>query len=306
MPRIPTAIVQVLPVVLRAGQKFGVNITPAHFYSEIPDMAHLRRETYWRKPWSMVGVQGADIDPQVDRLRAWAKGLEEALGSDQIHRAACERNGEVGFGPIEAPALYAFARANRPGRVVQVGCGVSTAVLLQAANDDPAWRPQITCIEPYPTDFLRKEASRGRIRLIPEMAQCVELENLTALDTGDLFFVDSTHTVKPGSEVLRIIFDVLPQLAPGVFVHFHDIYFPYDYPPGLFKAAFIGRESPLLHAFLCMNSSYAIAVSLSMLHHARPEKLREVFPAYNPRPTKDGLAVGEGHYPSSTYLVRVS
>src|SRR5215211_7782825 len=65
--------------------------------------------------------------------------------------------------------------------------------------------------------------------VIQAEAQKVPLMQLAALEPGDLLFVDSTHTVRPNSEVNLIVLEVLPRLPPGVFVHFHDIYFPYDY-----------------------------------------------------------------------------
>ena len=60
-----------------------------------------------------------------------------------------------------------------------------------------------------------------------------------------MLFVDATHTVKPGSEVNRIILDVLPRLDAGVFVHFHDIYFPYDYQRGLLSSELLVVEHSL-------------------------------------------------------------
>jgi len=98
---------------------------------------------------------------------------------------------------------------------------------------------------------------------------------------GDLLFIDSTHTVKVGSEVNILILEVLPQLSPGCYAHFHDIYFPYDYPCALFKIPFFWNESVLLQAFLTGNARYSIAASLSMLHHAKPQALQMLLPNYS-------------------------
>jgi len=141
--------------------------------------------------------------------------------------------------------------------------------------------------------------------LIPNPAQEVDLKVLTGLDAGDLLFVDSTHAMRPGSEVNRIILEVLPRLPSGSFAHFHDIYFPYDYQSAVLTTLFFGGESTLLHAFLIYNQRYSIAVSLSMLHHACPQQMQSLLPNYRPAVMHYGLHTmgeGPGHFPSATYL----
>jgi hypothetical protein len=133
----------------------------------------------------------------------------------------------------------------------------------------------------------------------------VDLKVLAGVDAGDLLFVDSTHAMRPGSEVNRIVLDVLPRLPPGASVHFHDIYFPYDYQSTVLRTLFFGGESTLLHAFLIHNRRYSIAVSLSMLHHACPEQMQLWLPNYRPAAMHYGLHEGgaaPGHFPSATYL----
>ena len=74
------------------------------------------------------------------------------------------------------------------------------------------------------------------------------------VSNDDLFFVDSTHTLGPAGEGSRIILDVLPNLPPGAYVYFHDIWFPYDYDPSILDGALcFWPETVLLYAFLCMN-----------------------------------------------------
>jgi hypothetical protein len=162
-------------------------------------------------------------------------------------------------------------------------------------------------VDPYPTPFLRRAAQEGRIRLVAEPAQAVAMDELLALPEGGLFFVDSTHTVQPGGEVNRIILEVLPRLPAGTHVHFHDIYFPYDYSTGVLHELFFHAESTLLHALLVHNARLSITASLSMLHHGRPADLQRYLPRYEPRPCTLGIAApgAPGHFPSSTYL-RVS
>jgi len=305
MRAIKSRLQRVLRGVLETGQRFKVDIAPRHYYSEMPDFRALRRTTSWRKPMSMVGVRGTALGPQAALLSDCCAPYREQLGTFAIYEEACRSNGVEGYGQVEGLFLYAFIRRHKPARVVQIGCGVSTAIILRAIKDG-ALATKVTCIEPFPTDYLKQRERAGEISLIQAMAQDVDLALMTDLEAGDFLFVDSTHTVHVGSEVPRIMHEVLPRLAPGVWVHFHDIYFPFDYGPPFMTDLFFGRESTMLHAFLTMNSGFEIAVSQSMLHHGNPAAIKAAIPVYEPQPMTDGLSAGPGNFPSAIYLRRTA
>ena len=131
----------------------------------------------------------------------------------------------------------------------------------------------------------------------------VELDMLTDLRDNGLLFIDSTHTVKPGSEVNYLILEVLPRLPTGSWVHFHDIYFPYDYPRNMMTTNLVfPNESVLLHAFLTDNQKYTLRASLSMLHYEKSSDLQSFLPNYRPSKNLHGMAASEGDFPSSVYL----
>ncbi len=251
----------------------------------------------------MIGINGADTQSQLDFVKkCCSPSIVEALKAHEIHKLASERNGESGFGPVEADFLYAFVATLKPRQLFQIGCGVSTAVCLMAA-ENAGYTPEVICVEPYPTDFLAREASHGKISLIREKAQLVDPTVIEELGSDLLFFVDSSHTLGPAGEVSRIVLDMLPRLKSGARAHFHDITFPYDYSRGVLSSAlFFPHESALLHAFLVHNSRFRISVSLSMLHYSAQDSLARYLPNYRPAPNDDGLSKGEGHFPSSTYL----
>jgi hypothetical protein len=287
------------------GQRFGWDVLPRHFYSEIPDLRRLRSNTAWKHAYSMTGIKGIEAESQASFLRSIVSPfLIERLSQGDIYRIACERNGETGFGQIEAECLYAFVYTRRPARITQVGCGVSTAVCLQAA-DDAGYRPEIICIDPFAGEFLRKSAAAGRIQLIRKpVEELAPREVMPSLGSGDLFFVDSTHCLGPAGEVSRLILEFLPSLPPGAYAHFHDIYFPFDYSPDLLSSAlFFHHESPLLHAFLFANDRFQLSVALSFLHHQASDVLHELFRNYAPCRLDGGLQASPGHFPSSAYLM---
>lgn len=209
--------------------------------------------------------------------------------------------GEPGFGEIEAEVLFAFVATKQPRQIFQIGCGVSTAVCLLAAQY-AGYQPEVTCVDPHPTPFLVQQHQQGAITLVRQKAQSLDGESIQRLGDDLLFFVDSTHTLGPAGECSRIILEMLPRLKPGAWVHFHDIFFPYDYPRNALTTLFFPHESVLLHAFLAYNSRFRVAAALSLLHYFGREQLAESFPHYAPAADDHGLMQGAGHFPSSLYV----
>ncbi len=284
------------------GQRLGIDVLPRHFYSEIPDIRKLSRQREWRRPFSMACIAGTSIVDQCDALQTICPDhITAHLAERDVHDEACRRNGEKGFGLIEAECLYAFVRTHKPDQIFQIGCGVSTAVCLIAARD-VRYAPDIVCVEPYPTRFLMAAANAGEIRLLQTAAQDLMPETIDRLGSRTLFFVDSSHTLGPAGEVTRIILEMLPRLKKGAYVHFHDIRFPYDYDRRLLsQALFFQHESSLLHAFFACNERFRVMVSMSMLHYESPAALSRCFPRYVPAGNEDGLETTAGHFPSSLY-----
>ena len=171
---------------------------------------------------------------------AWLKDVCAPYYSEfdvESYRSLSQEGLGPGFGEIEGQVLYCFMRRFVPERVIEIGSGVSTVCMLEAARRnqrDGKLLSRITCVEPFPKDKLR---SRTDIELIPQLCQKVLLSLFDQLTSGDLLFIDSSHAVKVGSDVLRIYLEIIPRLAPGVFIQVHDIYLPYAYPRTVFIRA---------------------------------------------------------------------
>ncbi|ULE33614.1 class I SAM-dependent methyltransferase [Mycobacterium sp. IDR2000157661] len=288
------------------GQHVGVDVLPRHFYSEIPDIRALKSDRRWQRPYSMVGVAGTDIDGQLEWLRETCpRELAATLPALGLYEYAAMENGAVGFGPIETDLLYCFVRTRTPRRVVQIGAGASTSVVLRAAKEAGV-QLDLTCVDPYPTDYLRRLGSNGAITLRDVPVQDLAASEFAALGPGDLLFIDSTHTVSPGSDVNYLILEVLPRLANGVFVHFHDVTMPYDYAPlVLSHDLFFWSESVLLHAYLADNPRFEIRFACALIHDRALERAQEIIPTYNnPMKTDRGVADAnaDGDFPASIWL----
>lgn len=279
--------------------RVGILVAPRHYYSSAPDLRGLAASReFWRSPSQLPGLH-VDLDEQI----AWLENTCKRFLDEYRGNAVFEKSGRLGpgYGYIEAQALHGILRSVRPRQYLEVGSGVSTHVAVQAlARNAKDGRPgTVTCIEPYPREWLTSDA---RVHLHRTPVQAVDLDMFTSLTAGDVLFVDSSHVVKPGSDVNFLVLEVFPRLAPGVIVHLHDMYLPYDYQCDLLDSVLHWAETSLVRAFLTHNAHARILACMSHLHYERPEQLRVVFPDYQPAPNNDGLRAGEGHFPSSLWF----
>ena len=286
-----------------AGSRIGLLVFPKHYYVPFPDLRELRRTRLrWSKRSDMRGV-ALDLDEQVQTLERLVQPFESEYRGNASFRTGTEGAFGPGFGYVEAQALHGFLRSTKPARILEVGSGISTYCMLAATGRNAAEGAPaaITCVEPFPSDWVRK----APIRLIQSKVEEVELELFDTLGPGDFLFVDSTHALRVGGDVLRIINEILPRLRPGVYVHFHDIYLPYDFQRDADRSLFQWLETAMLHAYLIDNRRMKIVMCLSCLHYDRKADLRRVFPEYVPEPGEGGLSdpgQRDGHFPSSLYL----
>jgi len=102
------------------------------------------------------------------------------------------------------------------------------------------------------------DGDRRRARVIALPLQDVDMALFDVLESGDILFVDSTHVSKVNSDVNRIVFEILPRLARGVFVHIHDVFYPFEYPLEWLREGRAWNEQYLLRAFLQFNASFTI------------------------------------------------
>ena len=271
--------------------RVGVHLLPKHYYSPVPDRAWLRAHPgAWRGPVRLPW----DLDAQLTWLQEVVAG---EVGAESYERFTARGLG-LGFGLVEYLVLDGFLRSRRPQRIVEVGGGVTTGVIVEALPE-----ASVTTIEPYPSPALR---ALERVKLVEEPAQLVPFETFLGLDKGDLLFIDSTHVVKTGSEVLRIYLEILPALAPGIYVHVHDVTLPYLYHRTFGRDWFDWQETSLVLALLTGSERLETLCCLSALHYARQAELRALFPEYRPqRELADGLSDPtdqHGHFPSSLWL----
>jgi len=179
----------------------------------------------------------------------------------------------------DAAVLHSILRHVRPRRYIEVGSGFSSAMALDTAD---RYLPglEFTFIEPYPERLLGllRDADSERTTLIRSGVQDVSLEVYRQLSAIDVLFIDSTHVVKSGSDVNWLLFEVLPTLASGVVVHFHDFFWPFEYPELWLNEKRAWNELYMLRPYLSYNSAVRMMLFNSWLWQAEPELVRDVLP----------------------------
>jgi predicted O-methyltransferase YrrM len=197
----------------------------------------------------------------LEAIEALAPALE-AIGAD---RPPAPRWNQDWFPRLDAAAAYAMVRRHRPARIVEVGSGHSTRFMARAVADG-ALATRITAIDPRP----RASIEGLPIEFLRSPVQAAGRAPFAALRAGDFLFVDSSHQRHAGSDVAFIFDEVLPQLPADVFVHFHDIFLPGDYPQAWAWRRYNEQDSV---AALIAGGTYAVEFSSAWLVSTRPDLL---------------------------------
>jgi hypothetical protein len=253
-------------------EKHGFHVTPVHFYEPIPDTQSLP-ETLWSEPSELVGID-MNESMQLDLLR---NHFSKFRGEYETVSAEPPAGQLWPFRGTDVLVAYCMVRHFQPRRIIEVGSGFSSLVLGQAAAKNKT--SSLICIDPFPGELLRNASIPALQSLIETKVQDLDVEFFSQLDPGDILFIDSSHAVKIGGDVNYLFLEVLPRLNPGVIVHVHDIFFPFEYRRHWVLDEFrFWTEQYLLQAFLTFNSEFEVLLANYYLSRYHKEHLRAAFP----------------------------
>jgi hypothetical protein len=242
--------------------RWGYHIRPIHYYEPLPDFRSITREQTERKrAFAAIDFRA---DEQLRLLRELEPYALELRETDLINDY---------FSGLDAIVYYSLIRQLKPRRIIEIGGGYSTAIAGKALAANQSGR--LTCIEPYPEDRLNSSG----IHLVTKRVEELDVSFFSSLEANDILFIDSSHTVKFGSDVCYEFLEIVPALKPGVWVHVHDIFFPHDYPAEwLLKRRLALNEQYLLEAFLSFNHDFQVALANYWLYLERRNELTRLWP----------------------------
>lgn len=157
--------------------------------------------------------------------------------------------------------LYGMMRILKPKKIIEIGSGFSSALMLDVNELFFDNRISTTFIDPEPNRLysILKESDKTTCTIYPDKVQNIDLAVFNELGENDILFIDSSHVSKANSDVNFIFFEIFPLLKPGVFIHIHDIFYPFDYIKSwIFDLGRSWNEAYLLRAFLQYNERFKI------------------------------------------------
>lgn len=257
-----------------------------HFYSPIVliDEVRLDENIIWQheNENTLAGIE-LNTKDQLDLVDSFSTYYPEMPFKDNPTEGWRFYFSNNYFGHSDAIILYSLIRHVKPERIIEIGSGFSSALMLDMS--DHFSKLSLTFIEPFPDrlNSLLRDEDFVKVNIIKEKIQHVDLNVVDELKSNDILFVDSSHISKTGSDLNHILFEILPRLKSGVWIHFHDIFYPFEYPRSWVYKGRNWNEAYLLRAFLSANREYKIEFFTSFLLKHFPSRL-EGMPAmfHNP------------------------
>lgn len=243
-----------------------------------PEELRAREDGLWAGARPTPGI---DFDAVAHR--AFVRGLADTRAAydypDKAETGYFSENEY--FSWLDSRVLVAMMLQVRPQRIVEVGSGFSSLLMADVNTRRLGGTVGIVCIDPQPrTEIL---GTPGIERVINEQAQRVPTDTYLSLRANDILFIDSSHVCKTDSDVAFLVLEILPRLAPGVIVHFHDIFIPFEYPKDwVIDENRSWNEQYVVQAFLAMNPSYEVLFGSAFAGANCREELEEVFGAGAP------------------------
>ena len=254
---------------------------PGHFYSTIPS----KREVHKRAGNTML-IQ-CDVKLNDEEQLCLLKEFAQCNKDNPVIEITKKNNSRFYFNNYffehtDAIVLSCMLQKFKPNRIIEIGSGFSSALMLEVVDQCNFLNPEITFIDPDTKrlDKLLYQNDKENHMIIPKKLQEVNPEIFNKLDRNDILFIDSSHVAKFDSDVLHIFFKILPKLKRGVIVHFHDIFKDFEYPKHWLLKGWYWNECYILRAFLSFNTEWKIMFFSDYINKRYPKKVISLIPDF--------------------------
>lgn len=200
--------------------KYGYHI-PCRYAESLPEVGSDDTYAWLGEKWDNDRDTFRDtlamMAPYLPRLREFASRVEGDRDRPRFD--------QTWLPGLDGACAYALTRELKPERILEIGSGHSTRFMARAMADG-GLSTELTSIDPQPRrgiDHLCSREIRATVDTLPQ-------DTFSRLRANDILFVDGSHIAMPGTDVDTLVNQVLPTLAPGVWVHIHDIFLPHGYP----------------------------------------------------------------------------
>ena len=259
-------------------------VPPGHFYS--PVVSPTEVDDLIPKIRPQVEVPLPDVKLDIEAMtRFWKENLagfaRKSGFPSEPDSAFRYRFNNPAFSYADGLVLEAMILHFCPARIIEVGSGWSTACILDVLSGSDMAGTKLTCIEPHPTllyELVRPEDT-SRVQVLSHGVQSADISIFASLESGDILFIDSTHVLKTGSDVEFELSRILPILNEGVVIHFHDIFYPFEYGyQWVVEENRSWNEGYALRYFLAFNHDFEVIFFNDMFAQLRQDLLKEDCP----------------------------
>ena len=304
MRKIRNSIKQLIEFVNSLLSYINLLIVPLHYYTPIKNIKNIQKNKLLKK------IEFSKINFNKKKSISYLKSMEKQIlvfKHRNIYEKLLNKKNTYGpgYGKIESIILQSVINKKKIKRVLEIGSGISTFCIIDSLNISNNMNYKVMCIEPNPSDSLLNLAKEKKITLIKKNIEEVPTKKILDF-RADFLFIDTTHTVKPLSDVEFIYTRILPNIKNCI-IHIHDIYFPYLYQNNLHKKSYMQwSETMLLYCYLLNNKKTKIILSMPHIFHENKNLLNKYFKSWKLAKFKFGLQKDydglKSHFPSSIYL----
>jgi hypothetical protein len=256
-----------------------------HYYSAVPNFVEVRSKakSLFRKDVDPGASLQLNVEGQFALLKELVKYYADFHWTDNRSPNARFFLNNDFFTHGDAIVLSGLLRHLNPGRVIEIGSGFSSALMLDTRDRFLNGQPRYTFIEPRPERLLSllRPEDEENCTVMCQQVQDLPTSRFQELGPNDILFIDSSHVSKVGSDVNFLVFEVLPSLRSGVYIHFHDIFWPFEYPVDwIVDKHWAWNEAYLVRAFLHFNSEFEIVMFNSFVAMKFEDFLRDHMPLF--------------------------
>ncbi len=249
---------------------------PGHYYSPIFSIHEIKKheQRIWKEklPDVIPGIY-LNTNYQLQLIRDLSEYFSEMpfMAQPQNELRFYFENDYYSY--TDGIILYSMIRYFKPKRLIEVGSGFSSALMMDTNEQFFDGAIHLEFIEPNPKRLysLFKESDKATIKVTEDLVQHIPVSKFQELENGDILFIDSSHVAKTGSDLNYILFEILPSLNKGVLIHFHDIFYPFEYPKEWVYGGRNWNENYILRAYLMNSDSYKIIYFSDFMHKKHPD-----------------------------------
>ena len=258
---------------------------PGHYYSPVISVNKIKKdeERIWKQdlPDTILGID-LNTNYQLQLISKLSNYYSELPFKAQPQEGLRYYFENDYYSYTDAIILYTILRHFKPKRIMEIGSGFSSALMIDTNELFFNGAIQLEFIEPNPKRLysLFSKSDKENIKVTEDLVQNIPLSTFRKLQAGDILFIDSSHVTKTGSDLNYILFEILPNLNTGVIIHFHDIFFPFEYPKDWVYAGRNWNENYILKAYLMNSGAYKILHFTDYLHQKYPEVFKKMPLAY--------------------------